>query len=225
LESADDSSDGVFDARVAALRREYTTRGLDDGDLDPDPIAQFRIWFDQARDAGLLEPNAMTLATADAKGRVTARAVLLKAYDERGFVFFTNFGSRKCMQIAENPHAALHFLWLPLERQISISGRAERISSAESLAYFMSRPVGSRVGAWVSDQSRVISSRKLLEIKFHEMMEKFRDGKVPLPDFWGGIRIVPDEVEFWQGGANRLHDRFLYTSQPAGGWQIGRLQP
>lgn len=211
--------------RVAELRREYTTHGLDEKDLDADPIAQFRLWFGQAREAGLLEPNAMTLATSDAVGRINARAVLLKAYDERGFVFFTNYGSRKCQQIGENPHAALHFLWLPLERQVSISGRAERISHAESLAYFMSRPVGSRVGAWVSAQSQVISSRKLLEIKFHEMMEKFRDGKVPLPDFWGGMRIVPDEIEFWQGGANRLHDRFLYSRQDSGSWQIGRLQP
>jgi pyridoxamine 5'-phosphate oxidase len=210
---------------AAALRREYATHGLSRKDLAAEPLDLFRLWFEQARAADLLEPNAMTLATASRSGRVSARTVLLKAYDARGFVFFTNYGSRKAGDLGENPHAALHFLWLPLERQLSICGRAERISTAESLAYFASRPLGSRVGAWVSQQSRIISSRKLLESKFHEMMEKFRDGQVPLPDFWGGIRVVPDSYEFWQGGANRLHDRFLYERDGEGGWKISRLQP
>jgi len=210
---------------IDALRREYTSRGLLRDNLAPNPVDQFRAWFNQAREAALLEPNAMTLATATAKGHVSARTVLLKAFDEKGFVFFTNYGSRKSREIEENPSAALLFAWLPLERQVSIQGKATRISHAESLAYFMSRPIGSRIGAWVSEQSRVVSSRKLLEAKFHEMMEKFRDGHVPLPDFWGGIRVEPQAMEFWQGGANRLHDRFLYTREAASHWSIERLQP
>lgn len=167
----------------------------------------------------------MTLATADRSGFVTARTVLLKAYDDRGFVFFTNYTSQKALQIAENPHAALLFPWLPLERQVSVSGLVEKISTTESLAYFMSRPLGSRVGAWVSHQSQVVSSRKLLETKFHEMMEKFRNKEVPLPDFWGGFRVVPQQIEFWQGGAYRLHDRFRYVLADGEKWEINQLQP
>jgi pyridoxamine 5'-phosphate oxidase len=212
-------------ADPADLRREYSARGLRREELAADPVTQFRIWFEEARTAGLLEPNAMTLATADAAGRVSARTVLLKACDERGFVFFTNYESRKAIQIAENPNAALLFAWLPLERQVSVCGRAERISHAESLAYFMSRPTGSRIGAWVSHQSRIISSRALLEAKFQEMLGKFRGGKIPLPGFWGGFRVVPDAVEFWQGRENRLHDRFLYSRSNGKTWQIDRLQP
>jgi pyridoxamine 5'-phosphate oxidase len=211
--------------KIADLRREYTTRGLSREDLDPNPVSQFRLWFDQAREAGLLEPNAMTVATADRSGFVTARTVLLKAYDDRGFVFFTNYTSQKALQIAENPQAALLFPWLPLERQVSISGPVEKISTTESLSYFMSRPLGSRVGAWVSHQSQVVSSRKLLETKFHEMMEKFRNKEVPLPDFWGGFRVVPRQIEFWQGGAYRLHDRFRYVQTGDGKWEINQLQP
>jgi pyridoxamine 5'-phosphate oxidase len=209
---------------AAELRREYTTRGLRRADLLADPAEQFRAWFHEAQAADLLEPNAMSLATADAAGRVTARTVLLKAYDARGFVFFTNFTSVKAAQIAENPRVALLFPWLALERQVSITGSAEKISTTESLAYFMSRPFGNRVGAWVSQQSRVISTRKLLEEKFEQMKRKFADGKVPLPDFWGGYRVVPETVEFWQGAASRLHDRFLYTRDGAA-WRIERLEP
>jgi pyridoxamine 5'-phosphate oxidase len=209
---------------VAALRREYCSRTLRREDLLPEPVGQFRLWFAQARSAQLLEPNAMTLATSDAAGFVTARTVLLKAYDDRGFVFFTNYGSTKARQMAENPRVALLFAWLPLERQVSISGVSEKISHAESLAYFLSRPIGSRIGAWVSEQSRVVSSRALLEAKFREVCEKFQEGKVPLPDFWGGYRVVPERVEFWQGGTNRLHDRFQYARE-AKGWSIRRLQP
>jgi pyridoxamine 5'-phosphate oxidase len=211
--------------KIDDLRRDYTNRGLHRKDLHENPIEQFRKWFTEAREAGLLEPNAMTLATADASGRVSARTVLLKAYDDKGFVFFTNYGSRKAREIAENAHVALLFPWLPLERQVSIRGRAGRISHAESLAYFMSRPVGSRIGAWVSEQSRSINSRKLLEAKFHEIMERFRDGNVPLPEFWGGFRVEPESLEFWQGGSNRLHDRFLYSREPGRPWAIERLQP
>ena len=209
---------------VADLRREYNTRGLHREDLDKDPITQFRTWFQDAQKAALLEPNAMTLATADSTGRVTARTVLLKAFDTRGFVFFTNYESVKARQIAENSQVALLFTWLPLERQLSICGHAEKISTVESLAYFASRPFGSRLGAWVSQQSRVISSRKLLEIKFEEMRKKFANGEVPLPDFWGGYRVVPETMEFWQGAASRLHDRFLYR-RLHDSWSIERLSP
>jgi pyridoxamine 5'-phosphate oxidase len=221
--------EGENPPEVAALRRSYEQGVLRREDLHEDPIEQFRRWFEEARAAALLEPNAMTLATADSTGRVTARTVLLKAYDQRGFVFFTNYGSRKATQLAENPNAALLFTWLPLERQLAITGRAERISTAESISYFLSRPFGSRLGAWVSDQSRIVSSRSLLEAKFAQLKEKFADGQIPMPEWWGGIRIVPDSLEFWQGGQNRLHDRFLYQRagpDPSyGPWQIERLQP
>lgn len=210
---------------IAQLRREYSTRGLKRADLAPDPFTQFRLWFQEAQKAELLEPNAMTCATADASGHVTARTVLLKAFDQRGFVFFTNTGSLKARQLAENPQAALLFAWLPLERQVSIAGPAEKISTAETLAYFASRPFGSKLGAWVSQQSSIIPSRKLLEMKFEEMKARFASGEVPLPDFWSGYRVSPRTIEFWQGGKDRLHDRFLYTRIDDAGWRIDRLSP
>lgn len=166
----------------------------------------------------------MTLGTADAAGRVSCRTVLLKAYDERGFVFFTNYGSRKARQMAENPHASLLFPWVPLARQVEISGRVEKISVAESLAYFMSRPFGSRLGAWVSDQSAVISSRQILLAKFEELKARFANGEVPKPEGWGGFRVIPDAIEFWQGGHDRLHDRIFYRKS-AGVWTTSRLSP
>lgn len=208
---------------VAELRRNYTRDGLSRADLDPDPVAQFRRWFEQAVEAQIMEPNAMVLGTADGK-RPSARSVLLKAYDERGFVFFTNYESRKAKEIATNAHVSLLFPWYPLERQVSILGRAERISTAESLAYFASRPHGSRLGAWVSQQSSVINSRQLLEMKLEEIKRKFADGEVPLPSFWGGFRVVPSEIEFWQGRENRLHDRFRYLISGSS-WAIERLSP
>ena len=208
---------------VAALRRNYTRDGLRRGDLDPDPVGQFRKWFGEAVAAELVEPNAMVLATTDGK-RPSTRTVLLKAYDERGFVFFTNYESRKAREIAVDAHVSLLFPWYPLERQVGIIGKAERISAAESLAYFTSRPHGSRLGAWVSQQSAVINSRKFLEMKWEEMKRKFADGEVPLPSFWGGFRVVPSEVEFWQGRENRLHDRFRYLPEDSG-WRIDRLAP
>jgi pyridoxamine 5'-phosphate oxidase len=208
---------------VAALRRNYTRDGLRRGDLDSDPIGQFRKWFSEAMAAELVEPNAMVLSTTDGK-RPSSRTVLLKAYDERGFVFFTNYESRKAREIAVDAHVSLLFPWYPLERQVGIIGRAERISAAESLAYFASRPHGSRLGAWVSQQSTVITSRKFLEMKWDEMKRKFADGEIPLPSFWGGIRVVPTEIEFWQGRENRLHDRFRYTRSGAD-WAIDRLAP
>jgi pyridoxamine 5'-phosphate oxidase len=208
---------------VAALRRNYTRDGLRRVDLDPDPVGQFRKWFGEAVAAELVEPNAMVLATTDGK-RPSTRTVLLKAYDERGFVFFTNYESRKGREIAADAHVSLLFPWYPLERQVGIIGMAERTSAAESLAYFTSRPHGSRLGAWVSQQSTVITSRKLLEMKWEEMKRKFAEGEIPLPSFWGGFRVVPSEVEFWQGRENRLHDRFRYT-RSGDGWGIERLAP
>ena len=208
---------------VAALRRNYTRDGLRRGDLDPDPIGQFRKWFSEAMAAELVEPNAMVRSTTDGK-RPSSRTVLLKAYDERGFVFFTNYESRKAREIAVDAHVSLLFPWYPLERQVGIIGHAERISAAESLAYFTSRPHGSRLGAWVSQQSTVINSRKFLEMKWDEMKRKFADGEIPLPSFWGGIRVVPTEIEFWQGRENRLHDRFRYTLS-GDEWAIERLSP
>jgi pyridoxamine 5'-phosphate oxidase len=209
---------------VAELRRNYTRDGLRRGELDADPIGQFRKWFGEAVAAELVEPNAMVLSTTDGM-RPSSRTVLLKAYDERGFVFFTNYESRKARDIAADAHVSLLFPWYPLERQVGILGRAERISVAESLAYFASRPHGSRLGAWVSQQSAVINSRKLLEMKWDEMKRKFADGEIPLPSFWGGIRVIPTEIEFWQGRENRLHDRFRYARVEGGVWGIERLSP
>lgn len=212
------------DTVIHHLRRDYDEEPLTESELDPDPVAQFRVWFEEAREAGIPEPNAMTLGTADASGCVSCRTVLLKAYDERGFVFFTNYGSRKARQIAENPHGSLLFPWVPLARQVEIAGCVEKISTAESLAYFVSRPYLSRLGAWVSDQSSVISSRQILLSKFEELKQRFANGEVPKPEGWGGYRVIPKTIEFWQGGGARLHDRFLYTRHAAA-WKIERLAP
>ncbi|MFZ4774895.1 MAG: pyridoxamine 5'-phosphate oxidase [Terrimicrobiaceae bacterium] len=209
---------------IHALRQDYDREPLTESDLDPDPVKQFRQWFEDARASGIAEPNAMTLGTADKSGRVSCRTVLLKAYDDRGFVFFTNYGSRKARQIAENPQASILFPWVSLARQVEIAGPVEKISVAESLAYFMSRPFGSRLGAWVSDQSEVISSRQILLSKFEDLKRQFASGEIPKPEGWGGYRIVPDEVEFWQGGHDRLHDRFFYRKKD-GVWEISRLSP
>lgn len=209
---------------VSNLRREYCRAGLVLEDTEAEPVEQFRRWFDQALEVGLLEPNAMSLATVDAEGRPNVRTVLLKAYDRRGFVFYTNYGSRKADEIGGNPEVALLFPWLGLERQVKILGRAERVSTAESLKYFMSRPLGSRLGAWVSHQSQVIGSRQILEMKLDEMKRKFARGDIPLPDFWGGYRVVPRLFEFWQGRENRLHDRVQYRAE-GDAWMRERLAP
>lgn len=210
---------------IASLRKEYNREGLRRSALLSDPIDQFRRWFDQACEANLLEPNAFSLATVSGSGVPSQRIVLLKALDARGFVFFTNYESDKMRDIATNPTVSMLFPWVGLERQVRIIGDAEKISTAESLRYFTSRPVGSRLGAWVSQQSSVISSRSVLEQKLAEMKQKFSDGKIPLPSFWGGVRVKPQQFEFWQGRQNRLHDRFRYRKDSTQNWLIERLAP
>lgn len=211
--------------RLAGMRVHYDLGHLDEKDLAADPHDQFARWFEQACQAALLEPNAMTLATVDREGRPTTRTVLLKHWDRRGFVFFTNLESRKAAQMAANPNVSLLFTWLPLQRQLAINGTVEKTTTAETLAYFIKRPYGSQLAAWASPQSRVITARAMLEMKWEEMKRKFREGEVPLPSFWGGYRVVPREFEFWQGGESRLHDRFLYTRTASGTWHPERLAP
>ncbi|MDA0679499.1 MAG: pyridoxamine 5'-phosphate oxidase [Proteobacteria bacterium] len=218
-----DSSEGVG-ASVSALRRSATGLKLEREDLDADPVRQFEVWFRDACAADGLDPNAVSLSTVDEHHRPWSRTVLLKYFDSRGFVFFTNHGSSKARQIQENNNVALLFFWREQGRQILIRGYADKISTAETLKYFATRPRGSQIGAWVSAQSSVISSRSMLEAKFDEMKRKFGDGEVPLPSFWGGYRVVPQEIEFWQGRVNRLHDRFLYTKHNDD-WAIERLAP
>ncbi len=210
---------------LSNFREEYLRETLHRRDLDDSPFKQFDTWFRQALQSGIAEPNAMSVATATPQGAPSLRTVLLKYYDERGFVFFTNYTSRKAREIAANPTVSLLLPWVALERQIIIYGRAEKVTRTESLKYFLSRPRESQLGAWVSHQSSVISTRKLLMIKLQELKNKFANGQVPLPDFWGGFRIVPDHFEFWQGGPGRVHDRFLYSLRPDGSWSITRLQP
>lgn len=208
---------------LADLRKNYSLGSLDVTDVDPDPIQQFHTWFAQALDAKLPEPNAMTVATVDAAGRPAARILLIKGADERGFVFFTNYESRKGHDLAANPHASLLFHWIELERQVRIDGRVEKTSEQESDAYFASRPLGSRIGAWVSEQSQVIGSRAMLEAREAEIRAKYGENP-PRPPHWGGYRLVPDTLEFWQGRPSRLHDRIRYT-RAGSGWQIDRLSP
>lgn len=208
-----------------SLRREYMSQGLRRADLASDPVSQFARWFDQARNTDMLDPNAMVVATVNTDGQPSTRNVLLKAYDEKGFVFYTNLESRKARHMALNPKVALLFTWLPLNRQLKIEGLAEKISTTESLQYFLSRPKESQWAAWASHQSQKISSRQLLEEKFFEMKEKFSKGEVPLPSFWGGYRVKPHQVEFWQGRENRLHDRFVYRLQDDNRWIIERWSP
>jgi pyridoxamine 5'-phosphate oxidase len=210
---------------IAALRENYTRGGLERSDLHADPMAQFREWMDAAVSAGLLEANAVSLATASKNGVPSIRTVLLKGLDERGFRFFTNYQSQKAHDLAENDGAAMSFLWRELERQVNIQGRVEKISREESAAYFHSRPHGSQIGAWVSEvQSGEIASRAVLEEREKMLQEKYPEGTVvPLPEFWGGYVLVPDRVEFWQGRPSRLHDRLCYQKQSDGSWDVTRL--
>jgi pyridoxamine 5'-phosphate oxidase len=209
---------------LSLVRDEYTRAGLTEADADENPIVQFNRWFDDAVAADLLHPNAMTLATVDEGGRPSARVVLLKGVDERGFVFFTNYDSRKGRELAANPIAALVFYWAALERQVRVDGTVAMVTDEESDEYFATRPYGSQIGAWASEQSAVIASREVLEARARELEARYADGNVPRPARWGGYRVAPVAIEFWQGRPNRLHDRLRYRLE-GGAWTRDRLSP
>lgn len=210
---------------LSALREEYFNQEHDISTTSDCPYEQFQKWFEQAMKAELIEPNAMVLSTVDDQNRPSQRTVLLKFFDKHGFVFFTNYGSRKATHIKNNSHVSLLFPWLGLHRQVEITGVAEKVSTAESLKYFALRPRGSQLGAWVSRQSEVVSSRSILESKWEELKSKFGEGEIPLPTFWGGFRVKPVRFEFWQGGSSRLHDRIEYRPSDESAWQRARLAP
>jgi pyridoxamine 5'-phosphate oxidase len=210
---------------IARLRKEYVRAGLTEAGAEPDPIEQFRLWFDETLAANLHEPNAMILATATPDGRPSARVVLLKGFDERGFVFYTNYEGRKGRELDANPGCALVFYWGELERQVRVEGRAARVPDEESDAYYASRPRGSRIGAWASEQSRLVESRDVLEERIRGLEAEYEGRDVPRPPFWGGYRVEPEIVEFWQGRENRMHDRLAYRRTGDGGWHRERLQP
>jgi pyridoxamine 5'-phosphate oxidase len=212
-------------ARLDDLRNEYSGRSLREQDVDADPFRQFERWFGEACECAVAEPNAMTLATATREGRASARLVLLRGISERGFTFFTNYESRKARELEANPWAALVFFWRELARQVRIEGNVERASDEESDRYFRTRPQGARISAWASPQSEVVVSREALEEWCREFEMRFGDGIVPRPANWGGYRVMPESIEFWQGGANRLHDRLRYVRRTEGGWRIERLAP
>lgn len=236
------------DMSIADLRREYNLGGLRRADLDPDPIVQFRKWFEQAagervsgrvrkyliaayktvfgfKNAELIDVNAATLATADKEGRPSARVVLLKGMDDRGFIFYTNYDSRKGRELTENPHASLVFYWPDQERQVCIAGEVSKVSREESETYFRSRPRGSRLAAWASQQSEVLEDRSVLEKRWQELQKQYPGEEVPMPPYWGGFVVAPVRIEFWQGRPSRLHDRFRYLKQPDRTWRIERLSP
>lgn len=214
-----------MDLSLEDFRREFTQGGLRRESLASSPFEQFEVWMRQALASGISDPNAMTVATVDADGQPSQRIVLLKHADDRGFVFYTNLGSQKAQDLAHNPKISLHFPWHMLERQVKIRGVAEPLSATEVLSYFVSRPRESQLGAWASHQSQKISSRELLMQQFDAMKRKFARGDIPVPDFWGGYRVIPSYIEFWQGGAHRLHDRFLYSRGADNTWSIDRLEP
>ena len=207
------------------LRRDYLLGGLNRENLLADPIKQFELWLQQAIDLEIHDPTAMVIATVAEDGQPSQRIVLLKHLDDKGFVFFTNFGSRKAKEIAENSKVSLHFPWNDIDRQVKLQGKAQKISTKESLKYFLSRPRESQLAAWASEQSMPLTSKQVLLTQVAHMKEKFSKGEVPLPDFWGGIRVTPNLIEFWQGGENRLHDRFEYSLQEDASWKIQRLAP
>lgn len=210
---------------ISRLGREHSNKGLEASDLNEDPFVQFGLWLEDALKAGIVLPNAMTLATAGADAIPTARMVLLKGFDDRGFVFFSNYESRKGKELAANPNAALVFHWPEVERQVGITGGVLRVEKSESEDYFSSRPLGSRIGAWASPQSEVIASREELESRAGELMDQYPDGDIPRPENWGGYRLLPSRFEFWQSRPNRLHDRFCYEREEGGDWSIDRLAP
>lgn len=211
---------------IASIRRQYGTHELHEKDLADHPVDQFQVWLGQAIESKLFrDPTAMTVATVDEQGMPSQRVVLLKNYDHKGFVFFTNLESNKAQQLAHNPKISVHFPWLDLERQVVVRGTVQKLSLAENTEYFLSRPHDSQLAAWASEQSKPIATRKLLEQAFTQMKNKFAKGKVPLPGFWGGYRVEPETIEFWQGRDNRLHDRFLYQKDAKGEWFKNRLQP
>ena len=214
-----------MDKTIADLRKDYTLEGLSKTEVDTNPFIQFKKWLEQALAAQLPEPNAMTLATATTDGKPSARMVLLKDFDKRGFTFFTNYNSHKGQELGENPQASLVFWWAELERQVRISGRVEKVSPTESDNYFNVRPPSSRLGAWVSNQSEVIASREVLEQRMQEFQRQYESQEIPRPPHWGGLRVIPTEIEFWQGRSSRLHDRLLYTRLNDGIWKIERLSP
>ncbi|MEH6587280.1 MAG: pyridoxamine 5'-phosphate oxidase [Halioglobus sp.] len=206
-------------------RREYTAGGLNRDMLDACPLQQFEQWLEQSVRAGLEDPTAMVLATIDAQGHPWQRIVLLKGMSHGGFVFYTNYGSNKAQAIARNPSVSLLFPWNELDRQVIVGGQVEKMSIAESASYFLTRPRESQIAAWASRQSRPVSARAMLEKQVQVLKEKFGKGEIPMPDFWGGYRVIPQRIEFWQGGEHRLHDRFLYSRQPDADWKIEQLQP
>lgn len=211
---------------IADLRHEYMQRGLDESQVDADPFRQFRDWFDAAVTAEHPEPNAMTVATATPDGAPSARMTLLKGVDERGFIFYTNYESRKGRELAANPRAALIFFWVLLERQVRIEGRVERVAAELSDAYFHSRPIGSQLGSAISPQSQVIASRDVLEQRYADLERMYAGAEIPRPPHWGGFRVIPEVIEFWQGRQSRLHDRLRYTRDAdTGAWRIERLAP
>ncbi|MEV7125375.1 pyridoxamine 5'-phosphate oxidase [Streptomyces sp. NPDC093260] len=212
---------------LAAMRKHYRHEGLTEADLADTPVAQFAHWFQQAAAEGhLFEPNAMIVSTADAQGRPSSRTVLLKGFDERGFVFYTNYDSRKARDLAENPYVSLLFPWHPMARQVIVQGLARRTGRDETAAYFRTRPHGSQLGAWASAQSTVVATRGALDAAYAELAGRYPEGEqVPVPPHWGGFRVAPRSVEFWQGRENRLHDRLRYVAEPDGGWRVERLSP
>ncbi|MEO9485594.1 MAG: pyridoxamine 5'-phosphate oxidase [Ekhidna sp.] len=210
---------------IASIRKEYSRAELDERSVLKNPFEQFEKWFQEALNSEIIEPTAMILSTVSDEGQPFQRTVLLKTFNEEGFVFYTNYESRKAIHLKNNPKVSLLFPWYSLERQVAITGTVKKVSKKESLKYFLSRPEGSQLGAWVSNQSKVISSRSILETKLAQMKKKFKEGKIPLPDHWGGYCIVPDSIEFWQGRKSRLHDRILFQQDQKESWNISRLAP